>query len=321
MSLVHQSIISILSRRYVSCYYDTYGSDAHDDVAEEFVKNARLLHGDSVRYGGIFTPEGEMLISFGFDRLEFYLALRYSLVARPEYAWETEEEKTVFAAAKEAPEDVALEIAAAELATELLQFEKAAGYLRRAASGGSSRADENRALYLLGRLSLLDLGNLDSDHVRRSFDEIEDPDARLAEAMALDLMSLDLELRPKGVFFRGWQFKKERKLETVIQDLKRRIAAPADRYRIGEMHFYLGLAHMGLGDKKAANAVWRAHYTQWPEDRLAMLSRIHDTSYWASPYGSSRVTMSGSSFPPSNTPWLIEQLARKGIVTHESREQ
>ena len=216
---------------------------------------------------------------------------------------------------------VALGIAAAELATELLEFEKATGYLRRVAWGSSSTMDENRALYLLGRLSLLDLGNLDFDRVRRSFDQIKDPDARLAETMALDLMSLDLELRPEGVFFRGWQFKKERKLETTIQDLKRRIAAPADRHRIGEMHFYLGLAHMGLGDKKAANAIWRDHYTEWPEDRFAMLSRIHHTSHRASPYGTSLVTMSGSPFPPDNTPWLIEQLAKKGIIAHESKEQ
>ena len=51
------------------------------------------------------------------------------------------------------------------------------------------------------------------------------------------------------------------------------------------MHFLLGLARMNDGYNKGADQVWSKHFNDYPEDRFALLSRIHHTDYQFSPYG------------------------------------
>ncbi|MBI3409110.1 MAG: hypothetical protein HY040_12255, partial [Planctomycetes bacterium] len=58
--------------------------------------------------------------------------------------------------------------------------------------------------------------------------------------------------------------------------------APLSR-RLGEMRFYLGLAQYACGDKKAAEATWQKHTVDLPEDRFALLSRLHHSSYAFAP--------------------------------------
>jgi hypothetical protein len=68
VSLVHESFIGVLKRRFVSTYFDTYRSPGYDADGEAYIK------GKSVRYGAIFFPDDKLLVSFGFDVQGVYRA-------------------------------------------------------------------------------------------------------------------------------------------------------------------------------------------------------------------------------------------------------
>ena len=309
---MHESFLTLLDRRFVSSFYDVYESAAHDAEAVSWVKRAKLLHGDSIQYGGVFTPEGEMLISFGFDRLEVYLALRYALLERPEFDWLTGEEERVFTRAEAEPDDAGAQLAAAELALELSLFDEAATRLDALLTGELEPAERNHALYLRGRIGLLDLANPDADAMRAAFGAMEDPPPELALGATLDAVWPTLARR-EGMFFTGWEFAEGVDLEALEGQLSGWLERAAASPRVGELRFLLGLARMQRGDRAGAKAIWSEHVERFPNDRYALVSRLHHPSYRFSPFGRTKIGGNSKGGDGAGVPWLVERLAEHGV--------
>lgn len=294
VSLVHESLVSVLNRRFVNCYYNSFPWVGHDEGAAAFAKKAEA-GGKRLNYGAIFTPDGEMVVSFGFDMHEFYRSLKKAIAEHPELTQPSDQEKRAFERARAKPQDVAAQLAAARLHSELLNFDKARKLLDRVieAKHGTDE-DLARARYLRGHIALLDPDNHDRATVKKALANIEHLPADLADDVAVDRIAADVELRPGGGFFTGWRFVKDRDLPATITELDSWTERAPDSNRIGQMLFLLGLAKMNAGEPKAADAVWERHFSEYPEDRFAMLSRLHHTGYQFSPYGSGRFVFRSS---------------------------
>lgn len=313
MSLVQEALIGVLNRRFINCYYNSFPSIGHDAKAAEFADKLRK-QGKSLRYGAIITPDGELVVSFGFDLPGFYKAITTSLEKHPEYDRLSDEEQEIIARAEADPLDADAQFALATLYGELLKFDQARQTLERLIKRTEDQDVLARARYLKGHLTLIDPGNQDAEGVRRAFARMPAVPADLEDDVALDRMTLDIELKPGQGFFTGWRFNEKRDIPATIAELKRRIQQTPDSNRIGQMRFYLGLAHIAAKDKNAADEAWETHYTQHPDDRYAMLSRIHHSSYVFSPYGKggrSVVRMGGPGEDPE-TAKLLKKLAEQG---------
>lgn len=284
MSLVQEALIGVLNRRFVNCYYNAFPSIGHDAKAAEFADKIKK-QGQSLQYGAIITPDGELVASFGFDMPGFYKAITTSLQKHPEYNRLSNDERKIVARAKADPIDAETQFALAILYGELLKFDAARETLEALIKRTSDQDVLARAYYLMGHLALIDPGKQDADRVRQAFSDMPRVPADIEDDVALDRMTLDIELKPGRGFFTGWRFNNDRDIPGAIAELKRRIEVTPDSNRIGQMRFYLGLAYIAAKDKEAADEAWEKHYTQHPDDRYAMLSRIHHSSYVFSPYG------------------------------------
>ena len=297
VSLVQESLIDVLNRRFVSCHYNAAPGVGYDEDAAALAEKIKES-GKSLRYGAILTPDGELLVSFGFDMDGFHRALKTSLEKHPEYAVMSDEEERIIRHARSRPDDVDAQFDAVELYAQILQFERANelldGLLERKLSSG----DAARAHYLKGHYALIDLDSRDEETVRSEFASIKDAPEELADDIAMDLMEHDVELTPTPGFFTGWRFEKGRDLAAAQKELEKWIERAPESNRIGQMHFLLGLARINDGDKAGADQVWSKHFNDYPEDRFAMLSRIHHTDYQFSPYGKSVVVMQITSDDP-----------------------
>jgi tetratricopeptide (TPR) repeat protein len=291
VSLVCEVCIGVLNRRFVSCHYDAFGGAGGDSAAAAFVRRAEKKSGGSVQYGGIFTPEGELVASFGYDHREFYRALKKALRQHPEYAASTPEEDEILKRATDQPESADALLEAAQLRCERLEFDEARSLLDRVIElGGPASA---RARFRKGHLVVIDIEAKDKDAATEIFDSIRDVPKDLEDDIAVDRIALRVKVRRTPGFFAGYEFAKGTDCKAVAAELEALIAAAPESNRIGEMHFYLGLARFGQGDRKGADAAWKDGFTKWPSDRCAMLNRLHHTSYVFSPmregYDPSRV--------------------------------
>lgn|GEM_PF-3148694 len=312
MSLVQESVVDLLNRRFVSCYYNAFRAVGFDPKADAFATELKK-QGKSLQYGAIITPDGELISSFGYDMAGFYAALKAAVHDQPRYMWQTDEEKEVFRRAERNPHDADAQLAAARLHGDLLEFDAAQSGLDKFIAQSTDREARARAYYLKGHLRLLDLDDRDPEKVKAAFAKMPAAPKDLEDDVAMDLMSLDVELAPReSGFYKGWRFKKSRDLPATITALKRRIAETPSSNRVGQMRFYLGLALMQSGDKDAANACWKAHFSELPEDLYAMLSRLHHTDYQFSPYnaGASSVVISGGANLGSGGAISAAQLAK-----------
>jgi len=290
VSLVHESLVGVLNRRFVNSYYNTFKGPGADPTAKAFLEKHALPSGASLRYGAIFTPKGEFVTSFGIDRDGYVKALKLALQKYPEYNTFSAEEQKVLSYAQAHPRDVQAQVRAAKLYGELLEFEKGRDIVDRALQVGGLSAQQTALLrYQEAHLLLLDCERTDRKKLERAYAAIESPPESVRDDIAMDLMSLDVGLRPKGAFFTGYAFADGVDLKKTISILREWIGRDSESNRLGQMYFYLGLAHMGLGDKTEADRIWKQHIKEMPEDRFAMLSRLHDTSYTFSPYGKNQV--------------------------------
>ena len=294
MSLVQESLIDVLNRRFVCTYFNAFSGIGHDDKANEFINGRRI------GYGAIFTPDGELIVSFGFDMKEFYEALSTALADHPEYAALTSAEEEVIRKAADDPDDVASQFAAAQLYAELLGFDTAMGYLDDVIEQADDDVDRNRARYLRAHYRLLshevqmrtqhpggvsaearDGGRVD---VQEELLSLEGLPSDVEDDRILDLISIDTELTPRSGFYTGWRFKPDTDLDATIELLREWIEKAPESNRIGQMQFYLGLALAGQDKIDEADEVWQGHIDRHPEDRFAMLCRFHHTSYVFSPH-------------------------------------
>lgn len=311
MSLVHESLVEVLNRRFVSTYFNTFDGPGASPEAAAWLRQAS--GGRPVRYGAICTPDGELLVSFGYDRAEFARSIREALAARPELARPTPEEEAVLAAAAADPTDARASLAAAELYAGLLDFTAARAAADRAVATANTLGTKARALYLRGHLSLIDLDAPDPAAMRADFDAMPVTPDDIEDDVALDRLAARVELRPRQGFFPGWMFEEGVDLQAVETDLMQWIEHAPESDRIGQMHFFLGLARIGRGDADGADAAWDTHVTTWPEDRWALLSRVHHTDYEFSPFNRNGTrVLSGEDLDPETLQELLREAMRGG---------
>ena len=263
MSLVHESLISVLRRRFVSTYYNAFSGGS--------------------RYGLIATPDGEAIVSFGFQRDEFFRALKTAMKKHPELTQATRSEQAALAAAEAQPLQPEAHLGAAQIKSELLDYAGARLHLERVIQGEAPTVLKNLAFYLKGHLAALDLEGRRPAACRAAFAKMSPVPASLLDDVALDLMSLDVRLKPVRGFFPGWEFIPGSDVKAHAASLERLMASSADGNRIGQMHFFLGLARFAQGDKAGADRIWKTHVETYPRDRFAMLSHIHHSGYEFSP--------------------------------------
>ncbi len=299
MSLVQESLIDVLNRRFVSCHFNAFPAAGYDEDAAALAEKIEES-GKTLRYGAILTPDGELVVSFGFDMDEFHRALKTSLEKHPEYAGMSDDEERIIRRANKRPSDVDAQFDAIVLYAQILQFGKANRLLDHLLARKLSSGDAARARYLKGHFALIDLDNRDEETVRSEFATIKDVPEALADDIAMDLMELDVELTPVPGFFTGWRFEEGCDLAATRQELEKWIKRAPDSNRIGQMHFLLGLARMNDGDKKGADQVWSKHFNDYPEDRFALLSRIHHSDYQFSPYGQGVVVIQRTGDDPES---------------------
>ncbi len=290
---MHEGLIGVLNRRFINCYFNAHVGPGADPTVGVLLEEIGVDPA-SLSYGAIITPEGKRLSSFGFSQQEFYQRIVDALEEHPEFAEITPSEAEVFAQAEENPGDVRSQLAAAQIRLELLDFDGAEAicdeFLVRP---GISDEDRARALAMKAHVTLLDLRSDRRSLAREILMSIESAPEDIADGIAIDLIACDVTVAPTQAFYGGWQMEPAAALRherTIHSWLER----DTESNRRGEMLFYLGLARLAQDDQEGADAAWKRHVRELPEDRYAMLSRIHHSGYVFSPTGgSSNVMRSG----------------------------
>jgi len=283
-------MIRLLNRRFVSCYYNAFPGTGFDEAADA----VRARHESRVKYGAIVTPDGDFVGAFGTDMGEMRRVLERALADKPEYARMTAVEQVVFDTARARPADVPAQLAAAQLLADLWRFDEAREVLRAAVARVSDTAGRARLAYACAHLALerAALESRTDDEAVASLRAIEGLAEDLEDDRAMDLFRLRVERVPAPGFYTGMRLRPSEDAAAAAKELEAWIERAPRSNRIGEMHFYLGLAYHALGLPKKANDTWEHHAETYPEDRFAMLSRIHHEEYVFSPYkvrGRSRV--------------------------------
>ena len=283
MSLVHELVIGVLNRRFVTCYFSVFPDIGYDRAGANFTLS---LPSDIARsFTFILTPEGEVVETCGIGHDELVRTIRSALKRRPEYAWMTPQEQQVLDRVRLSANDFDAHLQAALLFGELLELKRADAALERAIQVASTQEQRNLAYYHRGHLALLNPDGFERADVLDAFSQTKQLSNSLRDDMAMDKIRLDIEMIPRrGMFTYGYRLSAKRDALATMAELRTLIDSYPNSNRIGQMHFYLGLAHIAAGDVAAANAIWESHFTRYPEDRWAMLSRMHHGSYGFSPY-------------------------------------
>jgi hypothetical protein len=289
VSLVHESLVAFLNRRCVSTYYDVYPGPGHDAEGFAFGKKLEESSGRSLRYGALLTPAGELIASFGFERDEFVAALRSALAAHPELNAPTDEERALLERAAAAPDDVAVQLAAATLECELLEFARARERLARLARTSLTSEQRARVAYAHAHAGVQELGARDLAALRAELASLEALPAELEDDRLADLVALDLELG-KAAFFGGWKLRAGVAAEPLAQSIAAELARAPASNRAGELRFYAGLCQLALGQVEAADRIFEAHARELPRDRYALLSRLQHSKYAFGPSSASAQT-------------------------------
>lgn len=289
---MHESLVGVLNRRFVSSYFNANSGPGTDPTAKELLDEINV-DPNELSYGAIITPSGERLSSFGYSQDEFYRKIDQALTEHPEFAALTPDEEAAFARAEKMPADLAVQLAAAQIHLELLDFDAGEGlcdrFLARPDLGEQERA---RALAMKGHVTLLDLRSDRRSWAREILMSISGAPGDIADDIATDLIACDVSVAPTQAFYGGWQMDPAaapRHERTIREWLQR----DDQSNRRGEMLFYLGLSRLAQDDLEGANEAWSRHVGELPEDRYALLSRLHNSEYIFSPTGPNTVTRTG----------------------------
>lgn len=323
MSLAQEPLVCALNRRFYFYFFDAFAANTDParrggfQAVEARVEDSRRAiefwnaagakrlgggTGGGV-YAGLFQADGSRLAEVGFGMKDFYAAILETKAQAPA-VWElSAEERSIVEHALEDPGGLEASLAAARVYYELLDFERADAVLEAFCEGTTDAAKkvhaQHRQLhYRLARNSIefyqydrdLEAGARQAfleerQGLRDQFLELGDLPPDLEGARILDAVVCDVELRPSGIFFTGFQFVEGAncvRLTALLEGWIERFGEHSPR--VGECMFLLGLAHRGTGKPEAADRVWREHVEKYPADRFAALSRMHDSAYQFSPY-------------------------------------
>ena len=251
----------------------------------KFAKKSAAKAGQSMRYGMIATPDGEFIVSFGYGREEFTRALKMAMGKYPKLARFSKGEEQIVQKAKKEPMNVKAQIKAARIYSEILQPEKAIALMDGFLKNDVSPKDEAIARYWKGHFLTMEIENPHSKLAGELLSSTKNLPMDLQDDAELDRISLDVELISAPGFFTGWQYKKGTDLKKTIAALESWLKKDPRSNRRGQMYFLLGLAKHQAGEKQEAKSIWAKHVKELPDDRFAMLSRIHHPGYQFSPFG------------------------------------
>lgn len=145
MSLVHELVIGVLNRRFVTCYFSVFPDIGYDRAGANFTLS---LPSDIARsFTFILTPEGEVVETCGLGHDELVRAIRSALKRRPEYAWMTPQEQQVLDRVRLSANDFDAHLQAALLFGELLELKRADAALERAIQVAGTQEHRNLAYY------------------------------------------------------------------------------------------------------------------------------------------------------------------------------
>ena len=277
---MHESLVEFLDRRFVSCYWNAFPGQGADPGGIRFAKEC----GTPLRYGAFATPEGKVLVSFGFDRDGFVRALLLAKKQHPELLGPTAAEKATLVALADEPNDPALLLAAAKIHTWTLDYDAAEQKLDAALESCKDEHLLAKLRYWRAHNEVLRLPRRDVAKARRLLDAIGKAPSEFADAIAMDRIDLQMEVPKRPGFYTGWAYTKDADVAAIAKQLESLLVQYPESPRRGQMLFALGLAYKAAGKTDAANAVWKRHFTELPEDRYALLSRVHHESYIFSPY-------------------------------------
>lgn len=274
-------IVNLVQRRFVAHMYDVAPPNENYGDGSQYDPDAIAAIGDldrlrKGRRGGgtqepngrvradsypaalFVAPDGKLLGDgvWGIVPPERMLdRLREVMAQWPQWFEPTADERAVFAAAKDRPDDFAAVFAAARLRFELAEFDAALALARRAGELSGDAASRARCAHLAGR-ALVCLHRL--DEARKLLDNAaKDADAQLAPFVQLALARIDLRTKDP---------------EAALRRLAPLCAFATPSASSGATLYTAGLAAYRAGDEERAKRLWRQHRTELPFDRLARRS-------------------------------------------------
>ena len=324
---MHEGLVGVLNRRFVNCYYNTFNGPGADPTVQELFDRIGV-DPSTLSYGAIIAPNGELVNSFGYSQDEFFQKIVSALADHPELTTLSDEEAAIIERAKRASYDTDALLAAAQVHLELLDFDSAEAICdRMLRSVGGSGVQRARMQAMKGHIALLDLREDRRDEARQMLSKINHQPDDIADDIAIDLIACDVSIAPTQGFYGGWKMDKS-VAQQHAQSIEQWLESDTQSNRRGEMLFYLGLARLAQGDQPGANQAWRRHANELPEDRFALLSRLHHSEYVFSPTGKNKVLRAGggnmivdprsnpdaegANPPADSSPKLVELLQRIG---------
>jgi len=243
-------VINLLNRRFVPFYFNTGGPGLGKDAdAADFVKGKvknRFAHFTAFSTKGEALDETEIYA----DKDTTFAFLTAILRKHQEYDRYTPQEKKVLADAKARPENAAAQLAAGLLMDELGRYNEAELHFRRALVGKTA-AEAYRGLARMARYEKkwASLQKVLLEAENKNKDNRLDLAADIATERAYHLLA-------------------EKRFKDVRTLLDRHIKAHPESKRMGEMHFYAGVASFFLQDIDWAYYHWCWVVENIPDDHM-----------------------------------------------------
>lgn len=268
--LAERRVIDLINRRFVPFYFNVgKGQMGYDESAAKYIAEVdERFAGDRVPTPPVWiiSPEGELFTTIDnyADKHAFHAALVKMLDDHYEMGLPTPEEEAVLAAPMDEAQSKSATawLGAARLHEELGRDDLARTAYELAAALAERRGDEfvhaNLGLMRLARWK----GDLDAASVAFSaaMGVFSDTDGQPVSAACKD----DVVVEGAHLFLaRGWDERARHSLITMIK------ARPTS-HRLGEMHFYAGVAAFRLGEREWANFHWCWVLENLPDDRHYM---------------------------------------------------
>ncbi len=251
-------MIDLLDRRFVCFYYNTFrGGTGYDAKAAAFIaKHDKRFSGMMVPTPPVwvFSPQGELLSTIDnyTPKHKFYAALREVLAKHEQYDQLTTEEQQTLTTADQHKSEPTAQLAAARLCDQLGQPDRATRYYQACIElGADSQAGAN------ARLALARFARFDG-----KWDDAKPLLAAIETANKGNRFKLadDVAMEQAHALLANKEYAQARKL------LDGAIKASPRADRMGEMHFYCGVACFMLEQRDWANFHWCWVMSNIPSD-------------------------------------------------------
>ena len=247
-------VIDLLNRRFVPFYFNTGGPGLGRDVAAAAFVKGKVKN--KWAHLAAFKPDGDYISESGVyaDKNEVFEYLVALLEEHPEYNAMTAEEKKVVETATDLPEDARAQARAARLYEELGEYKEAVARYENAASLFKDPKLAGEARLALARII----------RYQGKWHKLESRLATVESANADNKLGLAADIAME----RGYRLIAQRKYKEARSLLDPAIKAYPESPRLGEMHFYAGVACWFLDDRGWANFHWCWVVENIPDDHM-----------------------------------------------------